>query len=413
MTFTSTSSDEDGEIVNVIWDVEGDGFFNNPPVTDTTLLHEYTATAPDGIPVRLKVTDDSGATAVSEPIRIYVDSLTEEPTAAFRYTVDTLNVTFINNSNADTQNNATLEKYAWDFDTSKDTDGDGDAANDVDSNEQNPTFKYETFGRHTVQLTVTDNEGNTDSVTNVVELVEVDPPKAGFKVEVVDGLSVQFTDASTAGSEQAPLMKFEWDFDGDGVIDSTEKSPRYAYETYGAYNVVLTVTDSLGRSAESKKSIKLEKPVVKDLEAFLTTQPAGDPRRGGDIYLPGEEGNITFSFRAENGVGTVQYCIDKNVFFDTDGNGKKDDDCDHQASEAGNWTTNFVKEWGSIVVKLTAKDSEGREYKVTKQVFFEPALGSTSLFPVSNLEALYILATALGFTILGAKLYTRKESEID
>ena len=416
VTFTSTSSDEDGEIVEYIWDVEGDGFFNNPSTTDLTLLHEYNSTNPDGVEVRLKVVDDMGATDVSDPIRVYVDSLTQDPTAAFRYSVATLAVTFVNNASADIANNATLVSYEWDFDTSDDTDGDGDASNDVDSTEQNPKFTYESFGRHSVTLKVTDNEGNSDSVTNVVDLVELDPPKAGFKATIVDGLNVKFTNASTPGSAQAPIENYKWDFDGDGITDSEEESPRYAYEEYGTYNVILTVEDSLGRSDDFKSSLKIEKPKAKDLEAFLTTQPAGDPARGGDVYLQGTEGNVTFSFRSANGEGTVKYCIDKNVFFDTDGNGKKDDDCDHLTSEAGSWTTNFSKDWGSIVIKLTVKDDGAQVYTVTKQIFFEAtpvAPGTTSVLPVSTIEALYILLTALGFALLGTKLYTRKESETE
>lgn len=412
VTFTSDSSDEDGDIVEYVWDVEGDGFFNNPTVTDSTFLHEYMATAPEGIEVRLKVTDDTGATDVSDPVRIFVDSLTQDPTAAFRYTADVLNVTFFNNSTADIANNASLVGFAWDFDTSTDTDGDGDAANDVDSTEESPKFTYETFGSRTVQLTITDNEGNKDSVTNRVELVEIAPPMAGFRFTVVDGLNVKFDNASKPGSAEAPLKSSKWDFEDDGITDSEETSPRHLYEDYGTYTVRLVVIDELGRSDDYKKRIKLEESKVLDLEAFMTTRPEGDPRRNGDIYLPGTQGSVTFIFRAENVVGDVTFCIDKNVFFDTNGNGKKDDDCDHKTNQAGNWTTDFSKDWGMIVVKLTAVDDRNVKYVVTKQIFFEepqPAPGTASLLPVSTAEALYIVLTALGFAILAAKYYTRKE----
>jgi hypothetical protein len=177
---------------------------------------------------------------------------------------------------------------------------------------------------------------------------------------------------------------------------------------------MLIVTDALDRSDDYTKTVTIEEPEPEELVAFLTTVPAGDPSRGGDIYLEGESGNVTFSYRSKDGVGEVKYCIDKNVFFDTDGNGEKDDDCDNPSGQAGSWKTSFSKDWGMIVVKMTAKDELEREYTVTKQIFFEnPAanMGGTSLLPVSTMEGLYILLTALGFTLLGAKLYTRKQEE--
>jgi PKD repeat protein len=414
VTFTSSSIDEDGSISEYIWDFEGDGFFNNSPSTDSTVLYEFDQALPEGVEVRLKVTDDTGATDVSNPVRVFVDSLTNDPTAAFIYTTDVLTVTFTNNSKADSENNAELVGYEWDFDTSSDADGDGDSGNDLDSDEENPEFTYENFGRHTVELTVTDNEGNTDTVSNVVDIVQLDPPEARFDFEIVEGLSVDFENASIPGSESAPIETYKWDFDGDGATDSDDESPRYEFEDYGTFRVELTVTDLLGRSDEYRKSITIEEPEPDPLVAFLTTQPAGDPRRGGDVYLPGTNGNIIFSFRSEGAVGDANYCIDKNVFFDTDGNGQKDDDCDHEVRTAGSWTTNFDESWGNIVVRLIVTDSEGREYTVTKQVKFEketPALGGASIMPVTTGEALYILGSALAFTLLGAKLYTRKEEE--
>jgi PKD repeat protein len=415
VTFTSNSFDEDGEIVEYIWDLEGDGFFNNPSVSESTILHEYIETHPEGVPVRLKIVDNTGATDVSNPIRIYVDSLTQDPIAAFRYEVDVLTVTLVNNSSADTENNAEIASYAWDFDTSKDADGDGDGSNDVDSTEENPKHIYENFGAHTVQLTVTDTEGNTDSVSNIVQLIEIAAPKAGFKYEVVNDLAVQFENVSIPGDEDAaPIETYKWDFDADGITDSDQREPRFEFSDYGTYQTMLIVTDALDRSDDYTKTVTIEEPEPEELVAFLTTVPAGDPSRGGDIYLEGESGNVTFSYRSKDGVGEVKYCIDKNVFFDTDGNGEKDDDCDNPSGQAGSWKTSFSKDWGMIVVKMTAKDELEREYTVTKQIFFEnPAanMGGTSLLPVSTMEGLYILLTALGFTLLGAKLYTRKQEE--
>jgi len=48
---------------------------------------------------------------------------------------------------------------------------------------------------------------------------------------------VQFTDQSTG-----EITNWEWDFDGDGTIDSTEQNPEHYYSRDGFYSVTLIIT---------------------------------------------------------------------------------------------------------------------------------------------------------------------------
>lgn len=52
-------------------------------------------------------------------------------------------------------------------------------------------------------------------------------------------LTVQFTDLSAFNPDS-----WEWDFDGDGNLDSNEKSPAYTYENPGTYTVILKATNN-------------------------------------------------------------------------------------------------------------------------------------------------------------------------
>src|SRR5690606_23865116 len=55
-------------------------------------------------------------------------------------------------------------------------------------------------------------------------------------------LTVQFTDTTyTSGS----VTLREWDFDGDGQIDSTVTNPQFTYTSTGEYTVSLRVTDTV------------------------------------------------------------------------------------------------------------------------------------------------------------------------
>ena len=136
--------------------------------------------------------------------------------------------------------------WAWDFNN------DGT----VDSTEQNPSYTYTSAGTYTVNLTVanangTDFEVKTDYIT-VSEPSTPAEPIAAFTVDVIAGtapLTVNFTDQSTG----IPTT-WSWDFDGDGVEDSTEQNPSYEYTKAGTYSVKLTVTNAIGSDEELKES---------------------------------------------------------------------------------------------------------------------------------------------------------------
>ncbi|HOS82819.1 MAG TPA: DUF3344 domain-containing protein, partial [Methanolinea sp.] len=79
-----------------------------------------------------------------------------------------------------------------------------------------------------------------------------DLPVADFSANVTSGqapLVVQFTDASTGY-----VTSYEWDLDGDGVTDSTDKNPVWIYSSPGTYSVRLTVTNSAGSDTKEKSS---------------------------------------------------------------------------------------------------------------------------------------------------------------
>jgi len=76
------------------------------------------------------------------------------------------------------------------------------------------------------------------------------PPVANFTATPTNGyapLTVQFTDTSTGTA-----TGWAWDFNNDGIIDSTLKNPAYKYNNEGTYTVNLTVTGPLGTSTETK-----------------------------------------------------------------------------------------------------------------------------------------------------------------
>lgn len=362
------------------------------------------------------------------------------PTASF--TVDRTSVFVgdtVNFSSSSTDPDGQVVAYFWDFE------GDGFANNteNLGSNVSH-TFTEGAPDGIRVRLKVRDNnesEAVSDAVTIYVDAIAQDP-EAAFTSEQVDGgTTMQFTDNSTADEPAgATLAGWSWDFDvtvdsdGDGQKDndqdSTDQNPSHDYGDYGIYRARLVVEDSEGSTNDVTNFVNVKAPATpttpatQQLDARLLSTPpasASDNR----IHLPGTAGNITFDYSTS--VGDIEgYVIDKNVYFDTNGNGIPGDDEDHTATTPGQWTTNFDQSWGNIRVRLTVIDSEGNTDSVDKDVVFDgsPQPASTSaggsgsgsgtgsgggsgagglganIFAISDLSIPAVLVTAAGFGIL-------------
>jgi PKD repeat protein len=75
-------------------------------------------------------------------------------------------------------------------------------------------------------------------------------PVAAFSAAPTSGnapLTVQFNDASTGGP-----TSWQWDFQNDGTIDSTQRSPSFVYTSPGTYSVKLTVSNTSGSDSITK-----------------------------------------------------------------------------------------------------------------------------------------------------------------
>ena len=394
--FTSASKDPDGTILEYIWDIEGDGFHNNEPTEASTLDYAYSIRDMEGYDVRLKVRDDKGGESISDIITIYVDSLAEPPAAAFNYEVVENSygkkIQFTNNSEVDEDSGAEIISFVWDFDTESDfstadSNGDGDLGNDTDSQAESPARLYTEYGEYTVKLTVTDNQGNSDEVERTMKIPLADPPVAAFTYQVVNG-QVIFQNNSTADVVSGAMVKeYIWDFDtasqlpnadsdGDGVkdndIDSDLEAPVKTYSIAGIYKVMLTVIDNSGSKDSVVNVVDTSEVGVSpgtsgDLVAALITNPL--PSSDGIVQLAGAEGSVTFDFSKSEGAISY-YIIDKNIYFDTDGNGIKNDDQDFKTTLPGTWKTNFEKAWGKTASKLTVIDIYENESSVTQEIKF-------------------------------------------
>ena len=122
-----------------------------------------------------------------------------------------------------------ISTWEWDFDD------DGV----VDSSLQNPHHIYTYPGNYTVSLTVSGPSGNDTAVE--VDYLEFtcascQPEFVAESTDIQGVHPVQFTDQSTGD-----VIGWAWDFENDGIIDSTEQNPTHTYTENGLYSVTLTI----------------------------------------------------------------------------------------------------------------------------------------------------------------------------
>ncbi|KGK98121.1 hypothetical protein LI82_10355 [Methanococcoides methylutens] len=82
--------------------------------------------------------------------------------------------------------------------------------------------------------------------------VNIPLPVADFESDVISGsipLTVQFTDNSINAEA------WEWDFDNDGLVDSTEQSPEHIFSTQGIYTVSLNISNDFGEDSVTKTDL--------------------------------------------------------------------------------------------------------------------------------------------------------------
>jgi peptide/nickel transport system substrate-binding protein len=91
-------------------------------------------------------------------------------------------------------------------------------------------------------------------------------------------LEVDFTDQSES---EVDITAWEWDFDNDGTVDSTEQNPTHTYDAVGEYTISLKVTDA---DDETDRETKIdyieakeeEQPTIKNPTTFVQAT-IGDP----------------------------------------------------------------------------------------------------------------------------------------
>jgi len=172
-----------------------------------------------------------------------VPSFTYSPSAPFSQS----DVTF--DASLSTDSDGRIVSYTWNF-------GDGSQGTG-----QVARHSFSTFGTYTVTLTVTDDRGQSASVSKSVSVAPTTAPKAEFVISPsapMVGDKVFFNAALSSASPGRTIVRYDWDY-GSGRQDSGMLVWQI-YAQPGSYTVVLTVTDDAGNKGSASKTVTIGTP---------------------------------------------------------------------------------------------------------------------------------------------------------
>lgn len=246
VTFKTRGVYTGGQILRFRWDFDGDGIFdsNQPGAQDFT----RTFTTVGVRQALLEVMNDRNQVATAT-VAIDVAGAPPTVTAAVNPSNGPMPLT-VNFTGLATRGTAPLAKYEWDFQ--------GDGVFDFTSPTTAATnFVYTTAGTYNALLRVTDTAGLTGTARVTATAVRVGPP--GSPTATITAPSTAITRAAAAfvafnGTGSDPggsIVRYEWDFEGDGVYDvssPTTAATNFTYNSPGIFTAALRVTDNDGNT---------------------------------------------------------------------------------------------------------------------------------------------------------------------
>jgi len=238
----------------------------------------------------------------------------QPPTANFTATpisgVAPLAVSF--NASSSSDSDGSITSYAWDF-------KDGNTGNGETISH---TFSF--IGNYNVKLTITDNEGATDSITKTITVVTETPnqsPTASFTANPTSGvapLEVSFN-ASSSSDSDGTIINYAWNFK-DGNTGNGE-TLNHTFSSANNYNVLLTVTDNDGATDSTTKTITVTDPEPSG-EVLITLDNWEQ-----EYYQYLEEWSMVYAYYTiENNSSETIYdykiyfevnCVDSSIYYDS------------------------------------------------------------------------------------------------
>jgi PKD repeat protein len=275
----TTSADSDGTIASYSWDW-GDG-----AVTGGS-LSSHTYAAGGSFPVRLTVTDNLGATGT------FLTTLTpaanpDIPPVAI-LTVSCTDLVCSADGTGSTDPDGTISSYAWTW-------GDGT----TNGSGPSPSHTYAAAGTYQVTLTVTDNQGGTNSGSSSVSPSMAPNVNPNAALGVTCANLVCSADSAGSSDPDGAITDYSWNW-GDGSALTDGPTSTHTYAAAGSFTVTLTVTDNRGGTSNASQTATptaapVNPPFAIDTFARTVVGGWGPADLGGSWAIAGGASNFAVS----------------------------------------------------------------------------------------------------------------------
>jgi PKD repeat protein len=266
----SESSDPEGSIVDYQWFIDGQTYSGE---TLTTTFAE-----PSIHSIVLKVTDNSGASDLSDVKKVTVVPPNQPPIASFMVepTSGEAPLTVKLDAGPSVDTDSSMASYSW-------------SVNNQTLSGETTQITFDEPGSYPIILTVTDDKGDESAPVERIVTVEPpnQPPVPEFTITPQSGtVPLSVTVDASASTDDGTIVSYTWSI-STGKTDSNQQA-QFDFESGGIHKIQLTVTDDKGQSATLEKTVEALK---KTIRLAVVDYPQ-------DIK-PGEDFDITLQFVPE------------------------------------------------------------------------------------------------------------------
>lgn len=324
VSFDGSDSTGDNDLVAYDWD-----FSDGTHTPGEIVSHIFDE--PGEYTVSLTVTDDEGYQNTTSK-DITVEAEAEDVEADFDYSPNVPasgeQVSFDASGSI-----GTIAEYRWDF---------GDDSTD-ETTSPSTSHIYDEEGNYEVTLTVENEQGYTDEITQIISVSEEPDP-------LVARLDADFQEVDTneaitfdANDSTGEIVEYQFDFGDGNTTETMDSQVAHSYAAPGEYTVTLTVEDVMGDTAETTIDVTVIDPDA--LGAALDVHPQ-QPEVGQQVALD-----------ASNSTGNIM-----EYRWDITGNGEIDD-----VTDSPNAVTTYDAPQ-TVDISVTVADPQNRTDTATETI---------------------------------------------
>ncbi|MCF7830851.1 PKD domain-containing protein [Candidatus Gracilibacteria bacterium] len=297
------SLDPDGEIVLYEWDLDADGSYEIVEKTPVEIKKTFPKVG--DFVVKLRVTGANYDTAEIEKIIVVQESDNLQAKITSNKAFEGLPPYEIElNGERSFSRFGKIIRYEW-----------------LVEGEEEPVFgrniirTFRKLGDYTVTLTVENDLGEKNQVEQVirvsdqkVEVVIKTSPKAEIGKPLMGKVpfEVEF-DASSSKINNA--IEWQWDFNNDGIVDSSTQKVTYTFREAGDYEVKLTIVSADEKEYGAKQKVSVERagvnakviaePIAGVVPLIVSFDASGSSADKGEIVdfsweFPDQEGSVNY-----------------------------------------------------------------------------------------------------------------------